>query len=74
MPTRQEVHQRARLNARFRRKSKRVRRDMRAAKGAELESPAIVVGDVVFKQIPPIPTLERVVEQALAARRGGDAR
>jgi hypothetical protein len=47
---------------------------MRAAKGAELESPAIVVGDVVFKQIPPIPTLERVVEQALTARRGGDAR
>jgi len=54
--------------------SKRVQRDMGAARDAELESPAIVVGDVVYKQIPPIPTLERVVEQALAARRGGGAR
>jgi protein-disulfide isomerase len=56
------------------REPKRVERDIVAAREAGLESPAIVVGDIAFKMIPPMPTLERVVEQALAARARGDAR
>jgi hypothetical protein len=46
---------------------------MGAATEAGLESPAIVVGDVAFKQIPPISTLEHLVDRQLAAQRGGDA-
>jgi protein-disulfide isomerase len=39
-----------------------------------LEAPAIVVGDIVFNPMPPILTLERLVDDLLGARHEGETR